>query len=139
MIQNLFNTYIIQDKGRMGKFVKAFLGKIKYFVFSALNVISHCFDHEFRVSRSLFNSRKSFTGLSISLMSAVSLANNLMLLRILYFTSFTQIKNSKGPRIEPQLIQIDWVKFCHLALLFEIGQLGNFPTVKSKCQLYEIA
>jgi hypothetical protein len=26
---------------------------------------------------------------------------------------------------EPQLIYINWVKFCHLALLFEIGQLGR--------------
>ena len=73
----------------MGKFVRFFLEKIKYFVLSALNVISHCFDHEFRVSRSLFNSRKSFTGLFISLMSAVSSANNLMLIRILCFTSIT--------------------------------------------------
>ena len=30
----------------MGKFVR-FLEKIKYFVLSALNVISHCFYHEF--------------------------------------------------------------------------------------------
>ena len=37
---------------------------IKYFVLSALNVISHCFDDEFRVSRSLFNSRKSLEGCS---------------------------------------------------------------------------
>jgi hypothetical protein len=70
----------------MGTFIFFFLEKIKYFVFSALNLIRQCFDHEFRVSVSLFNSQKTFKWLSISLMSAMSSANNLMLL-ILYYTS----------------------------------------------------
>jgi hypothetical protein len=39
MIYNLFNTYIIQDKGRMGKFVRFFLEKIKYF-FDERSIIS---------------------------------------------------------------------------------------------------
>ena len=117
MTKNQLNTYIIQEKGTSVSLWFFFLEKIKYFVFSALNLIRQCVDYESMVSVSLFNSQKPFKRLSIYLMSTISSANDLMLL-ILYYIICRQHKleiamyQELNPE-EPQLIQVDWVKFCH--------------------------